>query len=60
VRSAVVVVLLLALLVPPAARALDLPVRDLRRETVSGPSYVADRLEVRLVPAAAARARAPR
>lgn len=50
--------LLLTLVVPCAARALDLPVRDLRSEAVSGPSYVADRLELRLEPAAAARARA--
>ena len=60
VRPVVLIVLLLTLLVPPAARALDLPVRDVRREVVSGPSYVADRIEVRLVPAAAERARAAR
>lgn len=52
--------MLLPLLAPPAARALDLPVRDLRREAVSGPSYVGDRIEIRLVPAAAERARVAR
>jgi len=60
VRPVVLVVLLLTLPVPPAARGLDLPVRDLRREAMTGPSYVADRIEVRLTPPAAARARAAR
>jgi subtilisin family serine protease len=60
VRLVVLIVLLLTLLVPPVALGLDLPVRDLRHEAVSGPSYVADRIEVRLMPAAAARARAAR
>ncbi len=60
VRSAVAVLMLLTLVVPRSARALDLPVRDPRRESVSGPSYAADRLEIRLAPAAAQRARAAR
>ena len=59
-RPAFSVALLLGLLAPPAARALDLPVRDLRREAVTGPSYVADRIEIRLTPAAVARARVVR
>jgi subtilisin family serine protease len=58
VRPVVLVLQLLTLMVPPAAWALDLPVRDLRSDAVSGPFYVADRLEIRLGPAAAARARA--
>jgi subtilisin family serine protease len=60
VRPAVVLLLLLALPAPSAAVALDLPVRDPSREAVSGPSYVADRLELRLAPMAAQRARAAR
>ncbi len=59
-RPVVAVALLLALLAPPAARALELPVHDLRREVLRGPAYVADRIEVRLTPAAAARARVAR
>jgi len=51
------VLLLAALLVPGVARALDLPVRDPRREALVEPAYVADRFEVRLAPAAALRAR---
>ena len=51
------VLVLVAALVPGVAHALDLPVRDPRREAVTGPAYVADRVELRLAPAAALRAR---
>jgi subtilisin family serine protease len=57
VRPVVLIALLLTLPLPPAAWGLDLPVRDPRRGTLTGPSYVADRIEVRLAPVAAARAR---
>ena len=59
-RPVVVFASVLWLLAPPAARALELPVRDPAGAPVSGPAYVADLLSVRLAPTAALRARAAR
>ena len=49
---------LLATAAPAAARVLDLPVRDPRREALEAPCYTAEKLEIRLRSWAAAAARA--
>jgi subtilisin family serine protease len=55
-RPLLPILLFLGLLAAPGARALDLPVRDPRRQPMIAPAYVADRFTLQLAPAAALRA----